>query len=132
MTKICTPELQYEAGHRTKTFGTYLTACGTIVPGVAGRIIVVHHYSLSSSGTAAWSFNNAKPTGGTVHYGGYLASNVTYLADKHVSPYIPYPGYLCKTLQLGSALCLGTYAAGFGSGAGTLFVNVVYTDSDVS
>jgi len=129
--RICTPELQYEAEHRTKVAGTILTAAGTLVYGVTGKVLKIHQYTLSVLGTAMYSFNDAKPTGGTVHFGAYISSGLL-TSPKTVakSPYVPYPAYLMATSTKGSALCLGTYA--IPPVLGTVLFNCVYTDADVS
>jgi len=123
-------EAQYQSKHPYKTEGTFLTGVGSLIFGVTNKIIKVHQYSISVQGTLAYSLNNAKPTGGTVDFGGNISSGVQGYLTSIVKPFIPYPGYLCKTSTLGSALCLGTYVSA--PTLGTVYFQAVYTDADAS
>ena len=125
-------ELQYQSKHPYKTAGTVMTAAGTLIFGVANKVIKVHQYSISAQGTIAYSLNDSAPTRGTVDFGGYLNGGVVASANSTFvsKPFIPYPGYLCKTLLPGSALCLGTYVTA--PILGTVYFQAVYTDADAS
>jgi len=128
--RISTPETQYAAQYPYKTWGTYMTGIGTLIPGVTGKLIKLHQYSLSVAGTIAFSLNNAKPLGGTVDYGGFLTGGVIASPSSLFNkPFVPYPGYLCATTQVGSALCLGTYTV---PTLGTVFFQAIYTDYDAT
>ncbi len=109
--------------HVYDTLGTIMTAAGTLVQ-TASKIIKVHQFSVLTDGSLGWSFNDTKPTGGTVHTGGYFTQR-----EGIVEPFIPYPAYHFKTSTAGSALCLGTYATGI---SGTAYINLVYTDDDAT
>lgn len=106
--------------------GTFVTAVGTLITGVANKIIKVHQYSLHSDGTVAYTFNDNTPVGGSLLVGAVIASA---RVDGYASPFIPYPGYHFKTATAGSALCLGTLAQGI---SGTAYIHMVYTDDDAS
>ena len=123
-------ELQYQSKHPYKTAGTFLTGVGSLIFGVTGKLLTIHQYSISVQGTLAYSLNDAKPTGGTVDFGGNMSSGIQGYDMSIVKPFIPYPGYLCKTLQAGSALCLGTYVTA--PTLGTVYFQAVYTDADAS
>lgn len=114
---------------RYKTAGTILEAAGTLLtPAVATNIIRIHQYSISANGTIVYSLNNAAPTGGTLDFGGYLNSGVVASPNPMFvnKPFVPYPGYLCKTSTVGSALCLGTY--GIAPVLGTVHFQCVYSE----
>jgi hypothetical protein len=117
---------------RYKTAGTFLTAAGTLLqPSGTANIIKVHQYTISAQGSLVYSFNDTKPTGGTIDFGGIVSSNVSgAYAPTIVKPFIPYPGYLCKTTTVGSALCLGTYVTA--PTLGTVYFQAVYTDGDIT
>jgi hypothetical protein len=115
------------------TTGTFMTAVGTLIPGVAGKVIKVHQYTISAQGTICYNLMDRIPLagGGTVDYGGYLNGGVIASpSSTTVKPFVPYPAYLCKTITAGSALCLGTYVT---AGAlGTVYFQALYTASDSS
>jgi hypothetical protein len=125
-------ETQYQSKHPYKTTGTYMTGAGTLIAGITNKLLKIHQYSISAQGTIAYSLNDAKPTGGTVDWGGYLNGGVVASPNPTFvnKPFIPYPGYLCVTLQLGSALCLGTYVTA--PVLGTVYFQAIYTDSDAA
>ena len=123
-------ETQYQSKHPYKTAGTYMTAAGTLIAGVTNKVLKIHQYNISALGTIDYSLNNAKPTGGTIDWGMHLEYGVAAKDQWNiVKPFLPYPGCLCCTIQIGSALCLGTYGSGI---AGTVFFQAVYTDSDAA
>jgi hypothetical protein len=120
-------------GGKYKSAGTYLAGVGTLLsPSGPAGIIKIHQYSISSQGTIAYMLNDSKPNGTMSDYGGYLNGGIVTSPNPSfvVKPFVPYPGYLCKTVNQGSALCLGTYVT---AGAlGTVYFQCVYTDSDTS
>lgn len=125
------PEIKFVQQHRYTPFGTVLTAVGTVIAGVSGKVIKVHQYSVSVQGSLVYSLNNAKPTGGTVDFGAFVAAAVTGSGCPNiVKPFVPYPNYLCATTQQGSALCLGTYVTA--PTLGTIYVQGLYTATDTS
>ena len=123
---------RYRYAYKTTPFGTVMTAIGTVIAGASGKIIKVHQYTMSMEGTVAYNFCNAKPGGGTVNHGGYLNGGVVASANPAflVTPYVPYPDYICATTQAGSALCLGTW--GTTGMDGTLRIQGLYTVTDSS
>ncbi len=120
---------RYAYAYKGTPFGTVLTGTGTVITGTSGKIIKIHQYTVSMEGTVAYNFCNAKPGGGTVDHGAFLADNIATSANL-VKPYVPYPSYLCATTQAGSSLCLGTW--GTTAMAGTVRIQGLYTATDSS
>lgn len=126
-----TDDQRYALAHRCTPFGTILTAVGTVITGVTGKIIKVHQYSISVEGTLNYNFCDAKPGGGTICHGGYASNIISNQPDFFTStPYVPYPDYIFQTSNAGSAVCLGTW--GTTAMAGTVRIQGLYTSTDTS
>jgi hypothetical protein len=124
-----TDEQRYNFFHRCTPFGTVLTGVGTVISGTSGKVIKLHQYTMSMEGTLAYNFCVAKPGGGTINHGAFLADNIATSANL-TTPFVPYPNYICATTAAGSALCLGTW--GTTAMAGTVRIQGLYSATDSS
>ena len=123
--KESSPESRWQTQRTYDTIGTFLTASGTVLAGVATKVIKVHQYTVSSDGTVAMGFQDGGLSRGTIG----PTFSVRNTGDAIVSPFIAYPQYVFKTAA-GSAVFLGTVIPT--TMAGTAFVTLIYTDQDAS
>lgn len=125
MSKESSPDSRWQTQRTYDTIGTFLTASGTVLAGVATKVIKVHYYTITSDGTCNMGFQDGGLSRGTVG----PTFGLRYQGGALNSVFIPYPNYHFKT-AVGSAVFLGTIIPT--AMAGTAFVTLIYTDQDAS